>query len=125
MRQTRTRKGRRSLIGGIAALAALAATVGTAEAASFVYVNTGAPIPANTAYFSSIQTHTGNQMFNCQNPTFSAAIYLTTTGGTQIRRVDGNCPLANTGHSAEASTRANCANKAATPKFASCRQYYI
>jgi hypothetical protein len=97
---------------------------GVAWATSFDYVTTTNPMAGLTAYYSAFQNHTGNYIHQCQNPTFPAAIYLTTSGGTQIRRVDGNCPLANIGHPAENSTRAWCANKASTSKYAKCTEYY-
>lgn len=125
----RSRKARRRVARpGIITLAAVAlgglVGAGAAEAASFAYVNTGSPMAANTAYFSAVLNHTGNQIASCQNPTFSAAIYLKTSGGTIIRRVDGNCPLFNTGHAQENSTRAWCWNKATTSKYAACTEYY-
>lgn len=96
---------------------------GTASAGSFVYVTTTNPMAALTAYYSSVANHTGNYIHACQNPTFSSAIYLTTSGGTQIRRVDGLCPLRNWGHPAENSTRAWCANKTTSSKYAKCTKY--
>lgn len=117
-----------TLRGGIVigtSLVVAATTYAAVGAATFDYVTTSSPIPALTSYYSAIRTHTGNTMHTCQNPTFAAAIYLTTTGGTQIRRVDGNCPLANTVHAPESSTRANCVNKATTAKYAGCTEYYI
>ena len=119
----RLRKTRAAVV-MIAGLAGGAVGIGGAEAASFGYVNTGSPMSANTVYYSSQKNHTGNYISSCQNPTFSAAIYLTTTGGTQIRRVDGNCALFNTGHSQENSTRARCWNKASSSKYARCTQVY-
>ena len=114
--------------GVVAVAGALAMVTGNApmvDASSFDYVTTTSPIPALTAYYSAVGSHTGNEIRSCQIPTFAAAIYLTTTGGIQIRRVDGNCPLANTGHVAEGSTRANCANKTTAAKYAACTRFYI
>jgi hypothetical protein len=97
---------------------------GAAWGASFDYKTTTNPMAGLTAYYSGVLNHTGNWRHQCQNPTFPAAIYLTTSGGTQIRRVDGNCPLSKVGHPAENSTRAWCVNKASTSKYAECTEYY-
>ena len=98
----------------------------SASATISTYKPAAPAMAALTAYGSGMGyiTHLGNQMNSCQNPTFAAAIYLMTTGGSQIRRVDGNCALANN-HSSnpEASTIAVCANKATTSKFAQCQEW--
>lgn len=114
----------RSLLMAVIVLVGLVFGAATAWATSFDYVTTSKPMGANTAYYSAVLNHTGNWMHQCQNPTFAAAIYLKTSGGTIIRRVDGNCPLANTGHPAENSTRAWCWNKESTSKYAVCTEYY-
>lgn len=108
----------------LAAVLGLVLGAGVASAASFDYVTTTNPMAALTAYYSGVKDHTGNFMHQCQNPTFSAAIYLTTSGGTQIRRVDGNCPVGTGGHPAENDTRAWCANKETSSKYAKCTEYY-
>lgn len=123
-RETRTSSFLRRATVTLAAVLGLAVGAGIASAASFDYVTTTNPMAALTAYYSGVKDHTGNYIHQCQNPTFSAAIYLTTSGGTQIRRVDGNCPLRNWGHPAENDTRAWCANKETTSKYAKCTEYY-
>lgn len=96
---------------------------GPVEAASSVYKDTTSPIPANTYVYTSPLNHTANQIATCQSPTFSAAIYLQTTGGTQIRRADGNGPLYK-GHAQENSTSARCWNKESSSKYAKCTHWY-
>lgn len=125
LRSHRLGRWRAIAVGSALAVAAIGGVASPAHALSFGYVNTLNPIPANTTYFdSTLLTHTGHQIANCQNPTFSAGIYLSTSGGSQIRSKVGNCPLFNTGHTPEASTRANCTNKETTAKFAACTEFF-
>jgi hypothetical protein len=113
------------LLVAIGAFAALTWSIPPAYAStSFVYVSTGSPIPANTAYYDpTYLTHDGNHIQYC-DVSFSAAIFLKTTGGSEIRRRDGNCSLHYDWAVGEASTRAWCYSKSASARYAQCLEWY-
>lgn len=121
----KTRAPRLSKVAVVAVIllgTAFGAGVAYAGGAS-VYKSTSSPIPARTAIVSSQKNHSANFIDQCQIPTFSAAIFLKTTGGSEIRRLNGNCPI---GYDfpTENSTTAWCLNRDTAAKYARCKHQW-
>ncbi len=57
------------------------------------YKTTSTQMAATTSYGIGPINTTFNQIGQCQNPTFSAKIYLKTSGGSTVRSKTGNCGL--------------------------------
>ncbi len=108
----------------ISAFVVLILAASAASAATYVYKNTLTRLNGNTAYGIGLMMNVvENRIWGCEYPTWSASIYLTTTGGTQIRTKTGVCTggaLAYA-HAPESSVNVWCKNNTSIAKFGTCQ----